>query len=81
LASPEEIIKMKLLAASGRFNDNKIFQDLDDAKALITNLGLTIAYKDEEEKANIRSALEEVLPDYLEREWTAKVWKEKLSLA
>ncbi|KAF8340922.1 hypothetical protein F5887DRAFT_434947 [Amanita rubescens] len=80
LASPEEIIKMKLLSAPDRFDSNKAMRDLDDAKALVSKFNLTMTYKDSEEKAVMEAALEKFLPTYLENEkgWTRQDWKEKL---
>jgi hypothetical protein len=71
---------MKLLSAPNRFDSNKALQDLDDAKALVSKLDLTMTYKDEEEKAAMEAALEKFVPIYLEneKEWTANDWKEKL---
>lgn len=82
LVSSEEVVKMKLLAAPDRYDKNKALQDFDDTAALLKQ-GLTMTYKDNEEKADIKAALEEFLPTYLEREkdWSEQDWKNSLGFA
>ncbi|KAJ2926553.1 hypothetical protein H1R20_g10545, partial [Candolleomyces eurysporus] len=68
---------MKLLAAQDPYDDNKALQDFDNAKALISKLNLTMAYKGEDEKAAMKAAFNKCLPTYFEKEkeWTAEDWK------
>ncbi|KAH6904657.1 hypothetical protein BKA70DRAFT_1565634 [Coprinopsis sp. MPI-PUGE-AT-0042] len=68
LASPEEIVKMKLLSSARRDDQYKSMQDLKDVKALVSAFALTITYRDDDERAEMKRALEIFLPTYLETE-------------
>ena len=54
-------VKMKLLAAPDRYDDNKALQDLDDAKTLVSKLGIARPTGTTRSKAAMKAALEEFL--------------------
>ncbi|TFK26908.1 hypothetical protein FA15DRAFT_702484 [Coprinopsis marcescibilis] len=79
---PDEVIKMKILSAEDREDDNKKMRDLDDVRALLLKVGVSMQYKDNAEKAAFRASLDDSLLYYLKKDasWSAQEWKRRLNL-
>ncbi|KAH8997849.1 hypothetical protein EDB86DRAFT_3043442 [Lactarius hatsudake] len=79
----DEVIKMKILSAREREDDDKMERDLDDIKALLIKFNVSMTYKDDTEKATFKAALKDTLPRYLKlkAEWSEEEWMARLNLA